>query len=72
MFYIALFILCPTTGQVRHKALFKVGPNAGPQPIHVWQNLKIPLALSAPTKTPGNKQQTIVLYKMEYLARTFS
>ena len=30
-----LFILCPTTGQVRHKAFFKVDPDAGPQPTRV-------------------------------------
>ena len=43
---IHLFILCPTTGQIWHKAFFKVGPDAGPQPTRVRQNPKIPLSPS--------------------------
>ena len=42
-------ILRPTTGQVRHKAFFKVSPDAGPQPTRVQQNPKIPLAPSGGT-----------------------
>ena len=42
-----LFVLCPTTGQVQHKAFFKVGPDAGMQPTHIRQNPKIPSAPSA-------------------------
>ena len=42
-----LFILCTTTGQVRHKAFFKVGPDAGPQPTRIQQNPKISSAPSA-------------------------
>ena len=44
---IVLFVLRPTTGQVQHKAFFKVGPDAGSQPTHVRQNPKIPSAPSA-------------------------
>ena len=40
------FVLRPTTGQVRHKAFFKVGPDAEPQPTRVQQNSKIPSAPS--------------------------
>ena len=43
---ITLFILRPTTGQVRHKSFFKVCPDTGPQPTRVRQNQKIPSALS--------------------------
>ena len=42
-----LFILCPTTGQVHHKAFCKVGPDAGPQTTCVRQNPKLPSAPSA-------------------------
>ena len=53
-----LFILRPTTGQVRHKAFLKVGPDAGPQPTRVQQNPKISSAPSAPTKggTPRHQE----------------
>ena len=58
-----LFILRPTTGQVQHKAFFKVGPDAWPQPTSVRQNPKIPSAPSALPKwvpmRPGNKKQII-------------
>ena len=40
-----VFVLHPTTGQVQHKAFFKVGPVAGPQSTRVRQWPKIPLAL---------------------------
>ena len=45
-----LFILRPTTGEVRHKAFFKVGPDAGPQPTRFRQIPKITSAPSAPLK----------------------
>ena len=59
-----LFILRPTTGQVRHKAFFKVGPDAGLQPTRVRQNPKIPSAPSAfpqwgRLRRQETKQQTI-------------
>ena len=54
-FFFFFFVLHPTTGQVQHKAFFKVGPDAGPQPTRVWQDPKIPLAQSVPPKMPGNK-----------------
>ena len=59
-----LFVLCPTTGQVWHKAFYKVGPDAGPQPTRVRQNPKIPLTLSAfpqwgHLRRQETKQQTI-------------
>ena len=61
--YFLLFVLRPTTEQVQHKAFFKVGPDAGPQPTRVRQNQKIPSAPSATPKgvsqRPGSKQQTI-------------
>ena len=41
------FVLSPTTRQVRNKAFFKVGPDAGPQPTRVRQDPKIPSAPSA-------------------------
>ena len=50
----ALFILRPTTGQERHKAFLKVGPDAGPQPTRVRQNPKIP---SAPSGSPMGAPQ---------------
>ena len=34
-----LFILRPTTGQVQHKAFFKVGPDARPQNIKTKYNV---------------------------------
>ena len=63
-FFETLFVLRPTTGQVRHKAFCKVGSDAGPQPTRVRQNPKIP---SAPSALPQwghlrrqeTKQQTI-------------
>ena len=42
-----LFVLRPTTGQVRHKGFFKVAPDARPQPTRVRLNPKIPSAPSA-------------------------
>ena len=42
-----LFILRPTTWQVRQKAFFIVGQDAGPQPTRVQQNPKIRSAPSA-------------------------
>ena len=59
--FIYIFILRPTTGQVRHKAFFKVGPDAEPQPTRVQQNPKIPSAPSAPIKggaSEATKQTT--------------
>ena len=57
-------VLRPTTGQVQHKAFFKVGPDAGLQPTHIRQNLKIPSAPSAfpqwgHLRRQQTKQQTI-------------
>ena len=35
-----LFIIHPTNARMWHKAVFKVGPVAGPKPTRVWQGQK--------------------------------
>ena len=57
--YFYFFVLRPTTGQVRHKAFLKMGPDAGPQPTRVRQNPKIP---SAPDARKQNSKQLVKLY----------
>ena len=47
LIYLILFVLRPATGEVRHKAILKVGPEAGPQLTCVRQNPKMPSAPSA-------------------------